>query len=487
MNPSGKKIFVLWICSLFIVFFGHMQAFQAYTHTELTDKADALFRAWDKENSPGAALGIFQDGRIIYARGYGMANLDYNIPITPQTVFRVGSVSKQFTAMCIALLVEQGKIALGDDIRKVMPEMPAFDPPVTIRHMLHHTSGLRDYLILQGLAGRSGGYYYTSPEVVDLLSRQRSLNFKPGDQYSYSNSGFFLLAQMVGRVSGMRTRDFAKKNIFDPLGMKETHFHDDPKMIVKNRAMGYLPREEGGFKIHVTQLDMIGDGGIFTTVEDFFRWDQNFYNNRLGTGTQGLIDMILSRDKLNDGQENDYAFGLVVSRYRGLRMVSHGGSFVGYRAHYLQFPDQRFSVVILSNLGTFNPGKIAVEIADIFLGEQFTEPQSAVKEPLPAKEPAFIKLASQDMRKFLGEYHSAELDATAIVELGKEGLILKLGRHASPLRPISPQSFLSTYENDDAYELGTRKIEFVLTGGGKAAGFVMSAEDIQGLRFDGIE
>jgi CubicO group peptidase (beta-lactamase class C family) len=364
--------------------------------------------------------------------------------------------------------------------------MPVFDPPVAIRHMLHHTSGLRDYLILQGLAGRSGGYYYTSPEVVDLLSRQKSLNFKPGEQYSYSNSGYFLLAQIVGRVSGMRTSDFAKKNIFNPLGMKDTHFHDDPKMIVKNRAMGYLPREEGGFKIHVTQLDMIGDGGIFTTVEDFFRWDQNFYDNRLGGQSQGLIDTILSRDKLNDGQENDYAFGLVVSRYRGLRMISHGGSFVGYRAHYLQFPDQRFSVVILSNLGTFNPGKIAVEIADIFLGGQFTEPPPAVKEQLPAEEPAFIKLASQDMREFQGEYYSAELDATAIVDLGKEGLILKLGRHTSPLRPVSPQSFLSTYENDDAYEPGTRKIEFVLSEGKKTVGFIMSAEDIRDLRFDRI-
>jgi CubicO group peptidase (beta-lactamase class C family) len=484
MNPSGKKTYVLWIGSLFIMFSGHLLAFQAYTHTALTDKVDALFRAWDKENSPGAALGIFQDGRIIYARGYGMANLDYNIPITPQTVFRVGSVSKQFTAMCIALLVEQGKIALDDDIRKVLPEMPAFDPPVKISHMLHHTSGLRDYLILQGLAGRSGGYYYTSPEVVDLLSRQKSLNFSPRDQYSYSNSGYFLLAQAVGRASGMRTADFAKKNIFDPLGMEDTHFHDDPKMVVKNRAMGYLPRKDGGFKIHVTQLDMIGDGGIFTTVEDFFRWDQNFYDNRLGAGSQGLIELILSRDKLNGGRENDYAFGLVVSSYRGLRMISHGGSFVGYRAHYLQFPEQRFSVVILSNLGTFNPGRIAVKIAEVFLAGQFTKAGPAVKELPPAKEPAFIKLDNQEMKKFLGQYHSTELDATAIVSLGKEGLVLKLGRHISPLRPVSPQSFLSTYENDDAYELGTRKIEFVLSEGKKAVAFVMSAEDIRGLRFD---
>jgi len=257
MNLTNKQI-LSFILSAFIVLFlstVDLQAFQAYTHTDLTDKVDELFKQWDKEDSPGAAVGIFKDGRIIYARGYGMANLEYNIPITPQSVFRVGSVSKQFTAMCIALLVEQGKMSLDDDIRKYLPEMPELDTPVTIRHMVHHTSGIRGYLKLQGLAGKSGGFFYTSQEVVDLLSRQKELNFNSGDKYSYSNSGYFLLAEIAGRASGLRTSEFAKKYIFDPLGMNSTHFHDDPKMIVKNRASGYLPKEGDGFKIHMTQLE----------------------------------------------------------------------------------------------------------------------------------------------------------------------------------------------------------------------------------------
>ncbi|MFC2164426.1 serine hydrolase domain-containing protein [Acidobacteriota bacterium] len=465
----------------------HLVAFQAYTHTELTDKIDALFKEWDRKDSPGAALGLFQDGRIVYARGYGMANLDYNTPITPQSVFRVGSVSKQFTAMCIALLAEQGKIALDDDIRKYLPEMSIFNPPVTIRHMVHHTSGVRDYLILQGLAGRSGGSFYTSREVIDLLSHQKGLNFKPGDRYSYSNSGYFLLAEIVKRVSGMKTSAFARKFIFDPLGMTNTHFHDDPKMIVKNRATGYLPREEGGFKIHVTQLEMIGDGGIFTTIEDFFKWDQNFYENKLGKGTQELIDLVLTPRKLNDGKANDYAFGLEIGRYRGLRTVIHGGSFVGYRAIYLQFPDQKFSVVILSNLGSFNPSRLSIQIADLYLADQFTEPRMSRQKNIQKKTEEFIRLPDNQSNLFAGKYYSNELNAVAMIRIEKNELFLKIGRHESPLKPIGSSSFLSTYMNDDAYSLGTRRIEFTRSGKGQIIGFMLSADDIQNLKFDKIK
>ncbi|MBN1221787.1 MAG: serine hydrolase [Candidatus Aminicenantes bacterium] len=482
-KKTGPLIAAGWSILLFLFFNVCLHADQAYTHTELTDRVDALFEDWDRIGSPGAAMGIFQDGRIIYARGYGMADLDYNTPITPQTVFRVGSVSKQFTAMCIALLAEQGKISLDDDIRKYFPEMPAFEPAVTIRHMLHHTSGLRDYLILQGLVGRSAGFFYTSPEVLDLLSRQQSLNFTTGDEFSYSNSGYFLLAQIVGRAGGMKTSGFASANIFGVLGMENTHFHDDPKMIVKNRATGYLPREEGGFKIHTTQLDMIGDGGIFTTIEDFFKWDQNFYDNKLGRSSQDLIDQVQTPRKLNDGRENNYAFGLFIDRYRGLKTVSHGGSFVGYKAHYLRFPYQRFSVVIMANCGTFNPGKIANEIADIFLEKQFTEPPLArEKAPLEAA-PKFLDLPDKELKAFVGNYYSSELDATAVIRMGEKGLILKLGRHESALSPISSHAFLSTYVNDDAYSLGARKMEFSHRKNENDISFVMSAEDIHDLRF----
>lgn len=489
MRLTTKQILTTVLSAFIIVCVStsNLRAFQAYTHTELTDKVDELFKQWNKKDSPGAALGIFKDGRIIYARGYGMANLEYNIPITSQSVFRVGSVSKQFTAMCIALLAEQGKISLDDDIRKYLPEMPEFDTPVTIRHMIHHTSGVRGYLILQGLAGRSGGYFYTSQDVVDLFSRQKELNFKPGDEYSYSNSGYFLLAEIVARVSGMKTSEFAKKYVFEPLRMKSTHFHDDPKMIVKNRASGYLPLNEGGFRIHMTQLEMIGDGGIFTTVEDFFKWDQNFYHNKLGNGTQHLMDLVLAPGKLNDGREIDYAFGLVISKYNGLRTISHGGSFVGFKSYYLQFPYQKFSVVIHANLGSFNPGRIARSIADIYLADQFTEPPAPKPQRPKQKRPEVINLSTGQLEKFVGEYYCDELDAAAILELENHNLVLKLGRHKSNLTAISSESFLATYLNDDAYSLSNRKLDFKRDRKKRITGFVMQAGRIQNLRFEKIK
>ncbi len=466
---------------------GELGAFRTQDADSLAAKVDGLFAEWDKTDSPGAAVGIFKDGKILYARGYGMANLEHDIPITPHSVFRVGSVSKQFTAMCIALLAEMGKLSLDDNIRKFLPEMHAFEPPVTIRHLIHHTSGMRDYLVLQGLAGRSQGYFYDSRDVMDLLSRQRGLDFNPGDAYSYSNSGYFLLAEIVHRASGMRTREFAKKFIFEPLGMDSTHFHDDPNMIVKNRAAGYMPREEGGYRIHMTQLDMIGDGGIFTTVDDFFKWDQNFFANRLGKKSDALISTALTTGKLRDGKDTGYAFALGIGRYRGLKTVSHSGSFVGYKAHYLQFPEQRFSVVILSNLGTFHPGKLVYEIAGLYLAGLFTGDPSPERPAVPKEAPKTISLPVDRLEKYVGEFYSDELDATAFLRLEGQTIVFELGRYkGGELAPISPNLFLGTYMNDDAYEPEYRKIEFVEDREDRISGFIMGTDQIKNLTFKKI-
>jgi len=486
-SKTFKTVLILFLSIIiFSLAASDLQAFRTQQREDLTAKVDELFEQWNKNDSPGAAIGIFQEGRIIYARGYGMANLEHNIPITPQSVFRVGSVSKQFTAMCIALLVEQGKISLDDDIRKYLPEMHEFDHDVTVRHLIHHTSGMRDYLVLQGLAGRSQGYFYNSRDVLDLLSRQKGLDFRPGDAYSYSNSGYFLLAEIVNRASGLKTREFAKKYIFEPLGMNSTHFHDDPNMIVKNRAAGYMPLEEGGFRIHMTQLDMIGDGGIFTSVEDFFKWDQNFFANRLGKGSSELIKMVITPGKLNDGKGINYAFALVVDRYKGLKTIGHSGSFVGYKAHYLQFPEPGFSVVILSNLGSFNPGRLAYTIADLYLADLFTEDRKSERDNNQKEIPKIITLPLDQMEKFGGEYYSDELDATAFLRLDRKGIVFKLGRYTGDLAPISSNTFLGTYLNDDAYDLEYRKIEFVEDREKRISGFVMETDQIKNLMFKKI-
>ncbi len=367
-----------------------------------SEEIDKVFAQWDKPDSPGCELAVIKDRQIVYKRGYGMANLEHNIPMSPASIMDTGSVSKQFTAMAIALLAEQGKISLDDDVRKYLPEIPQYEAPITIRHLIHHTSGIRDYLTLMSIAGMRDDDYYVDGEVVSLLARQKELNFRPGSEFLYSNSGYFLLSQIVKRASGKTLREFADENMFKPLGMIRTKFYDDHNEIVKKRAASYVPRRGGGFQIAATTLDMVGDGNVFTCVEDLFLWDQNFYHNKLGKGEQALINQVLTTGTLNSGERIDYAFGLVIGQYRGLRIVEHGGAFVGYRAMTMRFPEQRFSVVLQCNLGTMNPSNLARRIADIYLADQFKAEAVSARTP----EVKFIELPEQDLREKTGAYRN---------------------------------------------------------------------------------
>ena len=290
---------------------------------------DALFADYDSTASPGCALGVIRDGEFVYRRGYGMANLEHDIPISSRSVFRIGSTSKQFTAAAVALLAEAGELSLDDPLRRHFPEFPEWADEITVRQMIHHSSGLRDYLTLAELAGRGGDAdSYSNEWVLQLLSRQQALNFPPGSSYLYSNSGYLLLAHLVQRVSGQSLKQYSAERIFAPLGMSDSHFHDDHTHIVPRRAAGYAPTGEG-FRISMTTLDMVGDGGVYTTVDDLLAWDRNFYDNRLGRGGPELIRQLTTPAALNDGEPLDYAFGLMVRDYRGLPTVSHGGAFVG--------------------------------------------------------------------------------------------------------------------------------------------------------------
>ena len=480
-----KKLFTrfgLWI--FFVLVFGvstqQAVAFQAYTHNALTDKVDELFKQWDRNDAPGAALGIFKDGRIIYARGYGIANLEYSLPWSLQTPSRTGSISKQFIAMCIAILAEQGKISLDDDIRKYIPDWPDYGELIKIKHLLYHTSGIRDYTDLVELIGKpkGSGYVYTPNELVKMLSRQKELNFKPGEMYSYTNSGYFLLSEIINRVSGLKASAFAKKHIFDPLGMTNTHFYDDPNMIVKNRAYGYSPEKDGGYRLDILRLKVIGDLGVFATAEDFLKWDQNFYENKLGKGTQNLIDIMLTRGKLNSGEVLPYASGLRISRYGGLKTISHGGSAVGYRAHYIQFPDQRFSVVILSNLSTFNPGRIARKIADLYLADQFTEsPAPRRRERSPKNRPEPISLPISKLQDCVGKYYSDELKITYTLTVENKNLILTLRETSYSLTAYSIDSF--------GWRSGELELELEFTRNkeNKITGFVLREDIIKNMKF----
>ena len=400
-----------------------------------TDKVDKLFEKWDSTVSPGVSLGIIQNGEFIYKRGYGMANLEHNVPITPETVFRIGSTSKQFTAACIAILSLQGKLSLDDDIRKYIPELPAYDKPITVRHLVHHTSGIRDYLGLAFLSGKSGDDFYTPEETVDMIARQKGLNFVPGDEHLYSNSGYFLLGVIVARVSGKSLREFAQENIFTPLGMKNTHYHDDYTMIVKKRADGHTETEDD-FKILNTTLNHVGDGGVFTTVEDLYLWDQAFYNYKLG---KELMDLLHQTGVLNDGKELEYAFGLNVGEYKGLKLVAHGGAFVGFRADLIRFPEEKYSVICLANLGSINPSRLCRQVADIYLAGKFTE-EKASEEAAEAKTP--VTLTQDELKNKIGKYTDEKESFIADVSL-KDTLIVEARGLSFPIIPLSKSKFIS--------------------------------------------
>jgi CubicO group peptidase (beta-lactamase class C family) len=326
-----------------------------------------LFRQWDNDNTPGCAVAVIKDGSIIHSAGYGMADLEHDIPIIPGSVFYVGSVSKQFVAACVLLLEEEGRLSLDDNIRKYLPEFPDYGTPITIRHLIHHTSGIKDYLSLWEQTGRSYLDYMDENEVYKMICAQDELNFKPGEKHRYSNSCYFLLWFIIERASGTTLKQYARDNIFEPLGMNKSHFHDNYLHIIKDRAIGYERLEDGSFGNLYMRFDLVGSGGLYTTVEDLYKWDQNFYDNKLGKSGQALIDTMLTNGRLNNGTEINYAFALVNDTYRGARVVRHTGSLGGYRAVITRFPDQKFSVIILSNLANFEPLEIAYNAADIVL------------------------------------------------------------------------------------------------------------------------
>jgi CubicO group peptidase (beta-lactamase class C family) len=442
---------------------------------------DRLFAEWDKPGSPGCALGVARNGRFIYRRGYGMANLDYGIPNSPTMVYYVGSDSKQFTAASIALLALDGKLSLDDDIRKYIPEMPAYDAPITIRHLIHHTSGIRDVYGLMALAGLPLENVFSDSEAIALIVRQRALNFRPGDDYLYSNSGYFLLGQVVKRVTGQSLRVYADEHIFRPLGMTHTHFHDDPGHVMKQRAMSYEPDSQVGFRISYLQnFDKIGAGGLYSTVEDLAKWDENFYTHRVGG--EALQQLMHTRGVLNRGDTLKYAFGNNVTRYRGLRITEHGGALMGYKAEVLRFPDQHFTVLETCNLGSINPGRLAFAVADVYLagrlGPQAERADSAGQRSTAAGDGSVGQsggVGSTSLAGIVGDYYSSELDATYHVALRQDEFVLS-ARHrpAEPLVPAGPDSFRA----------GDITLHFERsTPEGAATGFLLDAGRVRGIRF----
>jgi CubicO group peptidase (beta-lactamase class C family) len=403
---------------------------------------DAIFSDYDTTVSPGCSLAVFRDGEIDYTRGYGMANLEYGIANASDTVFRIASTSKQFTAMAMALLAEQGKISLDDDIHKFFPSMPDYGEPVTIRQLIHHSSGIRDYLTLTYLA--DWGENYTVDEVLRMISRQQELNFPPNTDYLYSNSGYFLISQIVELVTGQSLSEWADENMFRPLAMTSTHFHDDHNHIVPNRADGYDDADAGGFEISMTTLDMVGDGGIYTTVEDMLKWDRNFYDNKLGKGGPALIELVETPGRFKDGTAMDYAFGLGIGEFEGTREVSHGGAFVGFRAGYNRYSQHHLSVVVFCNYANTRPTGLARQVASLYLDNAQTGSNNKT-EKVTGDTTHTVEVSNAALERVTGEYLDPATFSVRSIVLEKGELFYdRGGENRSKLEPLGDNLFLMT-------------------------------------------
>jgi CubicO group peptidase (beta-lactamase class C family) len=330
---------------------------------------DRLFSPWSKSDTPGCSVAVMKNGRIVFERGYGMADLDHDVKITPVTVFDVGSIAKQFTAAAILLLAQEGKLSLDDSIRKYLPEVPDFGVPVTLRQMLHHTSGVRDYEQLLWFNGwrLDSPDLLTDADILGIMSRQRELNFAPGSDFDYSNTNYMLLAQVVNRVSGESFEQFTKRRLFEPLGMVHTHFRNDHGEVVKNLASAYVKGDDGAYRLCLPNYDTVGATDLLTTVEDLARWDENFYAPRVG-GRQ-LVSQLEEPGQLNDGTRLSYAEGLFVSPPGGLRVVETGDAGdAGYSANLTRLPDYHLSVAALCNNRPIDSNDLSHRVADVYLG-----------------------------------------------------------------------------------------------------------------------
>jgi CubicO group peptidase (beta-lactamase class C family) len=428
---------------------------------------DKVFARWTAA-TPGCAVGVSIDGKSIVERAFGMADLERDVRNAPDTIFEAGSVSKQFTAAAVLLLAKEGKLSIDDPVRKYVPELPAYalDPadkgsgeaappkapgaggaadygvPLTIRHMLTHTSGLRDWGEVAGIAGwPRGKRAHTHAHVLDIVSRQKALNFTPGTAWSYSNTGYNLAAIIVSRVSGQPFAEFTRDKIFMPLGMTRTSWRDDYTRVVKHRALAY-DRAADGYHEDMPFENVHGNGGLLTTVGDLLRWNENFVTPKVGDAA--FVAEEQTAGQFSDGRPHDYAFGLYVRPYRGVREVSHSGSTAGYRAFLTRYPDQHLSVAVLCNAGDANPTQYAHAVAESFLGDSLGAPPAAAASGTGrgSGQPGGFRPAASDLAAYVGRYTSDEAETAFTIAIDGEDLVLKRRPDTVlRMRPVEKDTF----------------------------------------------
>jgi CubicO group peptidase (beta-lactamase class C family) len=403
-------------------------------------RVDAVFKDYDSRSTPGCALGIYRAGKVLYAQGYGMADLNQAVPITPTTLFDIGSVSKQFTAASVVLLAHEGKLALTDDIRKYLPEIPDHGTPITIDHLLQHTSGLRDYNELLVLKGYHYEDVINDDDALEVIAHQRALKFKPGTRWEYSNSGYFLAALIVKRVTGKTLAEFAKERLFQPLGMTRSHFRDDHTAILPGRATAYAPSKKGGYQLDMSNWNPLGDGQVQANVTELVKWEENF--DTLKLGGRALIDTLQAPATLDTGASTPYGRGLFLDTYRGVARVHHSGAWAGYRALLMRFPTQQLSIAILCNRADVSP-KLAESVADIVLGATFQaaeQQQQEAKGPAPVT-PRPLEAATGDLGRYVGLYYGGNMQNVVHIRQQNGKLELGLRGRTLSLRPVGGERY----------------------------------------------
>jgi CubicO group peptidase (beta-lactamase class C family) len=390
---------------LFLVAFAqaHAQDSAAVSH-----RVSQIFAPFDSTTTPGCAVGIARDGRVMLRKGFGMSNLEYAVPLTAESILESGSVAKQFTAAAVVLLQLEGKLSLDDDIRKYLPEVPDFGQTITIRMLLTHTSGLRDQWGLLGLAGnRPGTQVHTMPLILNLVSRQRDLNFPPGSEYLYSNTNFTLAAMIVARVSGQPFATFTRDRFFTPLGMTHTQWRDDYRRIVPGRATAY-EREKGAYVQSMPFTNVHGNGGLLTTVGDLLLWNEALTHGTIAGG-KALVDLLETRGTLTSGTRISYALGLGHGTFNGAHSIGHSGSTAGYQTYLVRYPDQRLSIAVLCNSAEAPAGPLAQQVAELFI-------------PKPAALASNVAADTTGLGRMAGMYRNVASDDLAQFTVAPAGL-----------------------------------------------------------------
>ncbi len=444
----------------------------------LSEGVDALFVRWHRPDSPGAAVLVMQGGRTVHARGYGMANLEHGIPMGTTTVLDIASVSKQFGAMAVALLAAEGRLDPDDPVRRHVPELPEWGEAVTLRHLVHHTGGLRDWPGTLGMGGWDFQDIISYDQILRMALHQEDLNFPPGSEYAYSNTGYNLLAEVVTRVTGQSFREWSRENLFEPLGMTRTHVQDDHTEVTPGRADSYAPRGDGGYRRITNNLTALASSSMHTTVEDLARWILNFRDPVVGD--RALLDRMEGQGILTSGDTIAYAWGQVVEGYRGAFRVGHTGSWAGHRSVLHRYPAQDFAVAILANTADMLPSALAEEIADLYLADRL-EPlvvrvlDAAPGDPSASEAPEVWVPGEEDLGDYAGAYRSPELDTRWRLQVEDGGLVahhFRLGER--PFLPVEPDRFQAP---------GFGEIRFLRDDRGRVTAFTASSARIRDLRF----